>query len=135
MEKLHFGLICFQKLILKRCNGWRQRGAQENDVNTCKVWKNGLTSGRAGAGSSHRSSTKKLFLWTSRVVSFCVCSRCAPAAGMTRLLSDGRTHCFKQQGEEEEEGTPDLGTHGHCLQRLPSPGGEDSSSAFNQGAL
>lgn len=73
-RQLHFGLICFQKLILRRCNGWRQRGAQEKDVNTCKVWKNGLTSGRAGAGNSHQSSTKKLFLRRSRVVSSALAS-------------------------------------------------------------
>lgn len=43
-------------------------------------------------------------------------SRCAPAVGETRLLSDGRTQCLKQK----EENTPDPGTH---TKSAASPGG------------
>lgn len=58
----YFGLIFFQMLILKKCHERKQieSSAVKKNVNICYKYKFGLTLGRAGAGKSHQSSTKKL---------------------------------------------------------------------------
>lgn len=61
-KAFYFGLISFQRynMFLTRCDARNCRENAVKHMNKCKVWNNGLTSGRAGAGKSHQSSTKKL---------------------------------------------------------------------------
>lgn len=112
--------------------GKRQRDAPHKHVNICKVWKTGLTLGRAGAGRSRQSSTKKLICFYGGAESL------PPHLHLVALCS-GRRGDTPPVGRQDAllkatgGHTPDQGTHRHRACSFPRrrrPGVRSDRSAL-----